>query len=271
MKIKTAILIGSGNVATHLGKALVKAGIKVLQVYSPTEANAKALGKKLKAASTSNITEINKEANLVVISIKDDALATFCKKVKFEKALVVHTSGTADIKLLKACSPTYGVLYPFQTFTKGIKLKFSNVPLCIEGNNADTTKQLVKLAEKLSNNVFTISSKQRPWLHIMGVFSSNFTNLMLRAAHEIAQKEKIPFEVIFPLIQQTIDKVQQLPPDKAQTGPAVRGDAAVVAKHLAILSKYPNLQALYKINTLAINPLLSNNAMLTKRGKKMQK
>jgi predicted short-subunit dehydrogenase-like oxidoreductase (DUF2520 family) len=250
MKIKTAILIGSGNVATHLGKALVKAGIKVLQVYSPTEANAKALGKKLKAASTSTIADINKEADLVVISIKDDALAGFCKKIKFNNALVVHTSGTADINLLKPCSSNYGVLYPFQTFTKGVKVKFSHVPLCVEGNTADTTQQLVKLAEKLSNNVFTISSKQRPWLHIMGVFSANFTNLMLRSAYEIAVK---------------------LPPDKAQTGPAVRGDAAVVAKHLEILNNLPELQSLYKINTLAINPTLSNNTMLTKRGKKTQK
>lgn len=271
MKIKTAILIGSGNVATHLGKALVKAGIKVLQVYSPTEANAKVLGKKLKAASTSKVADINKEADLVVISIKDDALAGFCKKVKFNNALVVHTSGTADINLLKPCSSNYGVLYPFQTFTKGVKVKFSNVPLCVEGNTADATHRLVKLAEKLSNNVFTISSKQRPWLHIMGVFSSNFTNLMLRAAYEIAEEQKIPFEVVYPLIQQTINKVKHLPPNKAQTGPAVRGDAAVVAKHLEILSNLPALQSLYKINTLAINPLLSNNTMLTKRGRKTQK
>ena len=257
--------------ATHIGKALHKAGIKILQVYSPTAANAKVLAKKLKAAHTATITEIQTSADIIIISIKDDALAAFCKKAKFGTTLTVHTSGTADMDLLKACSKNYGVLYPFQTFTKNVRMKMKDVPFCVEGNNEDSLQKIKKLATALSNNVYQISGEQRPWLHIMGIFSSNFTNLMFKVAHQLAAEHNIPFEIVFPLISQTVNKVKYLPPAHAQTGPAVRGDAAVVLKHLEMLANTPQLHELYKINTLAINPILKNTAMLITQGRKKKK
>ncbi len=271
MKTKTAVIVGSGNVATHIGKALHKAGIKILQVCSPTANNAKALAKKLKADFITNPADIIADVDIIIISIKDDALAAFCKKAKFGNTLTVHTSGTMGASVLKASSKNYGVLYPFQTFTKDVKMKMKDVPFCIEGNNEEALHQLKKLANTLSHNVYEISGEQRPWLHIMGVFSSNFTNLMLKVAHQLAAEHGIPFEIVFPLISQTVSKVKHLPPADAQTGPAVRGDAEVVLKHLDMLAKLPLLQELYKINTLAINPLLKNNKLLITRGRKTKK
>lgn len=271
MKIKTAVIVGSGNVATHIGKALHKEGVKIKQVYSPTDDNAKALAKKLKAGHTSAIADIDSEVDIIIISIKDDALAAFCKKAKFGNTLTVHTSGSIDAAVLKACSKNYGVLYPFQTFTKDVKMKMKDVPYCIEGNNEEALHQIKKLAQALSHNVYEISGQQRPWLHIMGVFSSNFTNLMFKVAHQLAAEHNIPFEIVFPLISQTVNKVKHLPPADAQTGPAVRSDAEVVAKHLEMLAQHPDFKQLYKLNTLTINPLLKHKKLLITRVTKTKK
>ena len=50
MVLNKVVLIGAGNVATHLGKALLRTGYKVVQVYSRTVASASVLAEKLKTS-----------------------------------------------------------------------------------------------------------------------------------------------------------------------------------------------------------------------------
>jgi predicted short-subunit dehydrogenase-like oxidoreductase (DUF2520 family) len=69
---------------------------------------------------------------------------------------------------------------------------------------------------------------------------------MYGVAHTLLDKEGIPFDVLLPLIDETAAKVHALAPHKAQTGPAVRGDQAVMQCHLEALADNPALQELYK-------------------------
>lgn len=54
-------------------------------------------------------------------------------------------------------------------------------------------------------------------------------------------------DILYPLIQETVNKAFELSPEEAQTGPAIRNDLAVVEKHLAMLSTLPQLQRLYAL------------------------
>jgi len=62
---------------------------------------------------------------------------------------------------------------------------------------------------------------------------------------EILDKIDVPFEVLKPLILETAQKVQELQPEKAQTGPAIRFDENIISSHLKELVGLENYQELY--------------------------
>ena len=68
------VLIGAGNVATHLGIALQKAGCLILQVYSRTEESASALAARLSVDYTIVPDEIRRDADLYIVALKDAVL-----------------------------------------------------------------------------------------------------------------------------------------------------------------------------------------------------
>ena len=60
-------LIGAGNVATQLGKALKKAGIIINQVYSHTEISAKMLGELLETEWLTDIKKLRDDADIYIL------------------------------------------------------------------------------------------------------------------------------------------------------------------------------------------------------------
>ena len=61
---------------------------------------------------------------------------------------------------------------------------------------------------------------------------------------------KLPFDILRPLIQETFDKIQDLPPYDAQTGPALRNDEKTIETHLQMLNE--DRQIIYKALTDSI-------------------
>jgi predicted short-subunit dehydrogenase-like oxidoreductase (DUF2520 family) len=238
------ILIGSGNVASNLGRALLAADTEIVQVYSRKAANAKALAKKLKAKALTDLSKMDKRPALIIIAVKDDAIDAIVKKIKDNDGIVVHTSGSVSIDALKKFNQ-YGVLYPLQTFSKDRKVDFSNVPMCLEASDVSTLKSLMNIAETLSECVYNLDSKQRQAAHLAAVFANNFTNHMYAIAESLLNENKLPFDLIRPLIDETALKVMDDFPANTQTGPAVRKDTKVMTRQLALLKKHPELKELY--------------------------
>jgi predicted short-subunit dehydrogenase-like oxidoreductase (DUF2520 family) len=238
------ILIGSGNVASNIGHALLAADTEIVQVYSRKAGNAKALAKKLKAKAISDLSKIDKHPALIIIAVKDDAIEGVAKKLKLNDGIVVHTSGSVSIDVLKKFSQ-YGVLYPLQTFSKNRLADFSNVPMCLEGSDISTLKSLMNIAETLSECVYHLDTKQRQAAHLAAVFANNFTNHMYTIAEELLNENKLPFDLIRPLIDETAVKVMDDFPRNTQTGPAARKDTKVMTRQMAMLKKDPELKKLY--------------------------
>jgi predicted short-subunit dehydrogenase-like oxidoreductase (DUF2520 family) len=247
MKKETKIiLIGAGNVATQLGIALHNAGYKISQVYSKTKSSSSVLAKKLKAESINDLKKLDIDAAVYIIAVKDDAIADVAKQLKLKDQIVVHTSGSISIDVLKKSSENYGVFYPLQTFTKNKKVNFKNVPLCIEGNNKATSTTLQYFAKSISSNVKVISSDQRKVIHLAAVFACNFSNHMYTLADDILKQNKLSLDLLKPLIAETAEKIKTNSPVKVQTGPAMRGDKKVMEEHLKML-KDKKLKEMYKI------------------------
>jgi len=240
------VLLGSGNVATHLAKALKAKGENVVQVYSQNLDNAKLLANEVSAEAISNYIDLNSKADLYIISVKDDAIDQVAAQLKNVSGLVVHTSGTTDINVLSKHDLRAGVFYPLQTFSKAKSVSFDNIPLCIEAETEADLCTLEKLATSLSNKVYNLDGEKRKVLHLTAVFACNFPNHLYALAAKILDSNQLEFDILRPLIFETADKVMTNLPIDVQTGPAVRDDQNTINKHLNMLNNLPELQDIYQ-------------------------
>ena len=239
------VMIGAGSVASHLSGALKNAGHLIIQVYSRTNESAKELAEVLNCEFTTSMNTVRKDADLYVLALSDEAIVDFVTNFSFPQALVIHLSGGIEMDLFEGKVQNYGVMYPIQTFSKGRDIDFKSIPLCIEANNKETEEFLVALAGQLSSSIRIINSVQRQMIHLAAVYSCNFVNHLYDIASRILEKNNLPFELLYPLIVETAEKVQGNLPGDAQTGPAKRNDQAIINKHIELLSSNERYQSLY--------------------------
>lgn len=117
----------------------------------------------------------------------------------------------------------------------------------IEANNRDNLNILQLLARDISGNVYEITDEDKKYIHLAAVFANNFSNLMYIKAEKILREKKIPFKVLGNLIQEGINKAKKIGPQKAQTGPAIRGDNRIIDQHISMLANEPEWQEVYTI------------------------
>lgn len=241
------VIIGAGNVATHLGQALKDSGNEIIQVYSRTEQSARTLAKKLETVFTTSMIEINKNADIYLLSVSDDAITNILKELSTGNKLLVHTSGFSSMDILSGKSKNCGVFYLLQTFSKSRSVDMKTVPLCIEANSDENYEILKSLANQVSDDVHEVSSEQRRKLHLAAVFACNFPNFMYSVADQLLGDSKIDFDILKPLIKETAEKVQDIKPAEAQTGPAKRGDNSIMDAHLEMLVNYSDFKQIYQL------------------------
>ncbi len=246
------VLIGSGNVAMHLGPALLRAGHRIIQLAGRTEKVTRKLSLRLKCPYTLDPGSISDKADVYILAIKDEAIARFARYIPGKNALVLHTSGTVKAEVLAACGKMYGVIYPVQTFSIKRKINFKKVPLCLEAGTPGSKKRIDSLARSLSNNIHWTSSSDRQYIHLAAVFANNFSNHLYLIAEKLLLKKGLSFELLRPLILETAQKVQQNRPLEMQTGPARRGDTKTIEMHKFLLRKDDNLSKLYTSLTQSI-------------------
>jgi predicted short-subunit dehydrogenase-like oxidoreductase (DUF2520 family) len=237
--------IGAGNLATHLSKVFQNKGFNILQIYSRTEKSAKELADVLSVKYTTSVNEINENADVYFVAIKDSAVSEVLSQIKFNNKLVVHCSGSLPLSAIEDFSENTGVFYPLQTFSKKREVDFDEIPVFIESNSMKNKETLLHIANSISKSVSEINSEKRKLLHISAVFACNFVNHFYTIAAEILKSKDISFDVLKPLILETALKVQELAPGKAQTGPAVRFDENIISAHLEALNDFDEYRQLY--------------------------
>lgn len=248
-------MIGAGNLATNLGKALQNAGHDIVQVYSRTWEHAQQLATIIGGAATDDLDSIVDTADVYIFSLKDTALGDVVPKVSKGKAekLMIHTAGSMPMSCFEGMAVHYGVLYPMQTFSKQREVDFRSIPCFIEGNDSLAKQNIRALAESISGRVYEMSSDDRRFLHLAAVWACNFTNHCYEVSAEILRKHDVPFDVMLPLIDETAAKVHGMGPIDAQTGPAVRFDDNVIRAQAAMMRDNPILKDLYERMSMSIH------------------
>ena len=233
-------IIGAGSVGTNLHHAFELKGIRAELVHArPLTADPEAV----KALP---------QADCYIYTVADNALCEVLSKVNAPKALHLHTSGSMPIEVFGADKPYAGIMYFFQSFSREVLIDdWSGIPCFIEGRNIDDIAAIYSLAQTLTSRIYEANQHDRERLHIAGIFANNYTNLMYRIAADVLADTQIPFQALLPLIDQTAAKVHTLTPKDAQTGPAQRGDEAVIKKHAEILSIINSPQSAFSSEELS--------------------
>lgn len=242
-------VIGAGNVAFHLAKAIHNSNKATLhQLYSRN-----ALSDHFKEIQTNVVHDINllTEADVYIICVSDTAVIPVAQTLPFKNKLVVHTTGSVSMNDLPDTNRK-GVFYPLQTFSKNKQVNFNTIPLCIEAENETDLNTLTILAKAITQSVHYIDSKQRQAIHLAAVFANNFTNHLYTITKDICDEKEIPFAIFQPLLAETLNKLNYLTPFEAQTGPARRNDMPTILKHVSLLQHKPEHQDVYKLLTESI-------------------
>jgi len=252
-------IIGSGNVASWFAFRMKKAGYSILQVYSHNLKNAELLAATCGAVAIDNLDKLKYDSDLFLFSVKDDYYEKLLGRLKQELPLAVHTAGSISKDIFLGHAKRFGVLYPYQTISKNADFDKITVPVCIESDTPETLDILEKYAGKISSITYPIDEQQRFQLHLAAVFASNFTNALYGIGYDILAKHHIDWNIILPLLQNTLDKTETISPGESQTGPAFRNDTKTIQKQLDAIEN-EDLKKIYGILTDWIRKSNPNNS-----------
>ena len=249
-KLQDIVAVGSGNVAEAIALACRDCPtLNLRQIVARNTERAKQIASMAQCDWCDDLGAAA-DADLYIISVSDRAIEQVTGALRRrEGSVVVHTAGSIgqDVLGRERC----GVLYPFQTFTKGRRIDFSSVPLFVDGCDEQTLTQIEQVANALSQRVWRATSECRRDIHLTGVLACNFVNaLYAMAADHLTERQGLPFDVLRPLIEETARKaIESTHPSMVQTGPAVRGDKEVSARHQQMLADDERKQQIYKLLT----------------------
>lgn len=242
----TISVVGGGRLSDSLVPALKKGGHRLHQLISrrPT-----ALSPHLREAFelvSSDISDLEEGYDLLILAIAEKDIEEVLSYIP-DRDTIVHTSGTTAMEVLRKGFSSYGVFYPLQTFSKGRVLSLESIPFCIEASDETSLQMLRKLAGSISTEVVEMSSEKRAILHLSAVFACNFSNFMYVIARDLAEEHAIDPELFTELIRETAAKALEMGPDEAQTGPAIRKDDAILARHMEMMTDRPGIKTIYDL------------------------
>ena len=246
------VMIGSGNVSAVLGRKFRDAGHAIIQVYSRNASEASRLAYAWDTESTNYISLITRHADVYIIAVPDDAIEEVARELKLPNKVVAHTAASVPMETLKEISAHYGVFYPLQSLRKEMRT-VPDIPVFFDGNDDVARKTLEELAHSISfEKVKKAGNEDRLRMHVAAVVAGNFTNHLYALAEQYCRKEGLDFRQLLPLIRETANRIEEISPAMAQTGPAIRHDRDTINQHLHILQDHPQLKNIYVLLTESI-------------------
>ena len=213
-------VVGTGRVASALVRTISEGGFCRLRQYGRS-GDVLPLGQLAHDASDG--------LDAVVVAVADSAVAAVAEQLgRLEgDPLCVHTSGSVDM------SSRIGVLYPLMTFNRSTPVTCADVPFFTEACDSAVLERVDALAAMFS----AIAPRHadtavRRTLHLAGVFTNNFVNVLLESTERILAADGLTLECVRPLLEATVANAVASGPHDSQTGPAVRGDRATIELQL---------------------------------------
>ncbi len=184
------------------------------------------------------------ETDILFFCVSDSAITALAEQYS-ATAINIHCSGAMPLGLLPAGPVGRAVVWPVHSFTRN-DTDWTNIPIAVDAEPEQNLRIVMELCESISGGMIReMKDEERKQLHLAAVFVSNFTNAMFAAAEEVLEQDKNRMQMLLPLLKDTAMRYEGTDAAELQTGPALRGDEATMARHKKYLEKYTLLNILY--------------------------
>lgn len=240
-------IIGPGKVGTAIGMLAALAGYPVAAVggrhIESTVQAARRIGTHVRACG---VTEAAKRAEIVLITVTDDAIESVCSEIACKNAFnrnstVAHCSGVLSSDILSvardSCQCIVASMHPLQTFpTVDCAVNKLKGTYCFCEGDKEGLPVIERLAKCIGLMPIRICSSSKVLYHAAAVFASNYLVALMDAAMKVAHLAKLDRSIAWiafePLVVSTIKNVAEVGLPQALTGPIARGDIETIAAHL---------------------------------------
>jgi predicted short-subunit dehydrogenase-like oxidoreductase (DUF2520 family) len=248
--------IGAGQLATPLARSLARAGYTIVGAASRSQASAARLAQAIAGAKVyDDPQQLADNAELVLIAVPDDAIATVAQSVRWQaRHGVVHCSGATEVSVLApatAAGASVGGFHPMQSFTN-TEAAMRSLPGCTVAIEAEEPLlgTLSRMAQALGCHPIRLPAGARSLYHASGSFASSFLvgllndGLDLWSAFGVGREQA--FRALLPLMKGTVAAIEANGPVYSLAGPIARADLGTVERHIAALrAKAPALLPTY--------------------------
>lgn len=259
MAAKPAVaIIGPGRLGTALAVELQKAGYRVREIVSRAASRsrrkARELAKVTHARATTSETA-RLDAGLIWFCVPDREISGAARQLAprtgWKGKLVFHSSGalaSEELDVLRRRGAPVAAVHPLMTFVRGAIPALEGVPFGVEGDAA-AVRAARAIVRRLGGEAFEVPKNRKAAYHAWGTFTSPLLVAMLVTMEQVARAAGLSKAEarrnMLPIVRQTLANYARLGPAGAFSGPIVRGDAAIVRKHLRALQKVPGSREVY--------------------------
>ncbi|WP_051711919.1 Rossmann-like and DUF2520 domain-containing protein [Spirillospora albida] len=240
-------VVGAGRVGTALGAALGRVGHRVVAAAAVSERSRERVADRLPGAAVATPDEVVGAADLVLLTVPDDALPGLAAGlvgagVPVDGKLIAHPSGrygTAVLDPLTRSGALPLALHPVMTFTgrPDDVDRLSGISFGV--TSPDPLRPVAEaLVLEMGGEPVWITEERRPLYHAALAGGANHLVTLVVEAMDLLGAAGVaePGRMLGPLLGAALDNALRLGID-GLTGPVARGDAGTVADHVAELAR----------------------------------
>ena len=232
-------LLGGGRAAWAFGATWKRIGWPLGGVWLRDESRSHIT--ELLETARLDLADLAAESELLLVAVSDDALDEVVARIPPTEAIVFHASGAR-------LAPAGGFsLHPLRALPPlGAPSDLRDTLLVFEGEHRKTAKLIAAAAEA---RFIEIAPEQKPLYHAAAVFGSNYVAVMLDIAEKLMARAGVRDirPDLLALSSSAIANWNAHTDGRRFTGPAARGDRAVLARHLEQLASEPELAETYRL------------------------
>ena len=286
--MRTLNVIGCGRVGTTLAALFHRHGVcHVQDIYSRTLGNAQDAAQIIESGNC--VTQISdmRPADIWMLSVPDAYVAAVASSLSehvatfprvLEKPTAFHCSGFLPASILKPLQTLEWLtasVHPVFNFADPARCvsQFMGTPCGLEGDEK-AISLISGLLTAIGGKCFSVQTESKPLYHAAAVFSSNFLSVIQAIAREAWCAAGVP-ETLIPLVHESllrgsIENLLAMGPAQAITGPAARGDTAVVsAQGASVTQWHPDAGDVYKLMSLLARRLSTTGTTLNAAEEKL--
>ena len=270
--------MGYGSLAASLAPALRDAGYEITEIVMASRAGgesvrrARTLAKEVGARALT-AKNVALDASVLWLCVPDREIGTAAAAIaarlsalrrqrgtqrpvalsgrKSGLRFAFHSSGALlsdELVALRNAGIAVASVHPLMTFVVGGRASLSGVPFAIEGD-ATASRIARRVVRDLGAESFILPPRGKAAYHAWATMTSPLLVAYLVTLEEAAGRAGLTRgqarRMSLPIILQTLSNYGRLGPANSFSGPFMRGDAATVAKHLALLRNDPVTHSVY--------------------------